>query len=80
MWNEDIRALPPEDVGRRNLSDLASFRLTCATQAPAELMLSFPELFSDTFDGDAVIQMYKRWAKETALVWSRYAQLAPYLV
>lgn len=75
VWAEDFTALPPGDTGRRNLADLAEFRLLLAQQSPAELLLTFPELRSNSFDGDAAIDMYKRWADEAAQVWGRYPTL-----
>jgi hypothetical protein len=77
-WSDPISGAS-EDTARRNLADLAEFRLVCARRSPAELMMIFPELFSDAFDGAGVIAMYKRWAQEAGDVWSRYPNLAPFL-
>src|SRR5262249_40868283 len=79
VWTEDFAALSADDAGRRNLFDLAAFRWTCENESAGDLMFRYPELIRDSFDGQAVIKMYKRWADEAKRVWSCYPKLAALL-
>lgn len=79
FFNENFVQLPPEDDGRRNLADLAEFMFRFEISGEQELMDEWPELYSSNVDAKAAIGMYKRAARETRTVLSRYPALAPLL-
>lgn len=81
QWKRDIFAenfakLKETDEGRRNLTELAAFAQDFRQLDPSELYMKHCELYSNDFDGDQVVEMYKRFAYETQQVVSRYPQLA----
>ncbi len=77
VWNENVRSLPPEDDGRRNLMDLVEFIRRFQTETGEELMSEFPELYSENMDAEAVIAMYRRFANEAAHVLGGYPHVVP---
>ena len=76
LLNENMGDLLPDDLGKRNLSDLCQFvsffagpnRLT----ADEELCITFPELFSEHLDAGKAIAMYRRFATEALTVFNTY--------
>lgn len=75
LLRQNIGKLRPDDLGKRNLMDLAQF---CAlfegrSSIPEEeICFHFPELITSEFERAPVIAMYRRAAKETFAVLSRY--------
>jgi len=85
-WNrdllvEDVLALPEEDIGKRNLVELAEFAVQFTSGlSDNELALKFPDLVSDDFDQGLATMMYRRFAAEVVQVLNRYPQLKGMLV
>jgi len=79
VWTENVRGLPPEDDGRRNLMDLVEFVRRFRDGSGEDLMSEFPELYSANMDAEAVIEMYRRFAFEASEVLGRYPRVAPVL-
>jgi hypothetical protein len=75
-WREDVAQLAEEDEGRRNLADLAEFAVRFGSATVEETMSEFPDLRSEYFDATAAIEMYRRSARETFQVLSRYPRVA----
>jgi queuosine biosynthesis protein QueC len=79
LLTENIRLLPSEDTGRRNLVDLAEFALRIGRGSDEEIINAWPELYSENVDSPKVIAMYRRFAEEVRLVFTRYPGVAPLL-
>ena len=77
IFIENVRSLPPDDEGRRNLIDLCEFSVHFRGQSEIELMSAWPELYSENIDAAEVINMYRRAADQTIAVLSRYQGIAP---
>jgi len=70
---EDISALPPDDTGKRNFSELVEFMTWFGGTYPdAAIEETFPELISERFDKIRAVSMYRRFAREARGVLSRY--------
>jgi 7-cyano-7-deazaguanine synthase in queuosine biosynthesis len=79
LFNEQVDDLPPDDVGKRNLSDLSQFIARFRGYVPQrkdDLLEVFFELYNDHFDQDRVIEMYARFSREAYGVLSKYPALA----
>jgi 7-cyano-7-deazaguanine synthase in queuosine biosynthesis len=76
---EQFSSLPPEDDARRNLADLAEFMVRFETSEDQDILDEWPELYSPNIDKKKVLDMYKRAAKQTRTVLSRYPNLASLL-
>jgi hypothetical protein len=73
LFAEDVAALPAEDSGRRNLTDLLEFASWFASaRTVAEVEDRYPELVSDAFDATQAVAMYQRFGAEALGVISRY--------
>ena len=79
VWAEDVSGLPPEDDGRRNVSDLGEFALRISRSSDEEIISDWPELISEHFDVGQAIPMYRRFAREALTVLSRYPGLHPFI-
>ena len=75
MFEEDVGALKDTDDGKRNLTDLALFASDFRTMLDAELDMAYCELYSQDFDHDQTVAMYRRFAEEAQQVLSRYPRL-----
>ncbi len=75
LWREQIRELPWDDDGRRNLSELVQFAVQFDTESNEELVSNWPELLSRAFDVQQVIEMYRRFAAEAIQIWQHYPQV-----
>jgi len=75
IFEEDILALPPEDEGKRNVIELASFSSDFRTSVDAELDINYCELFSEDFERDQAADMYRRFALEAEKVFANYKGL-----
>ena len=80
VFRENLSNLGVNDEGRRNLVDLAEFTLKFEKMSDLELYDEWPELFSSNIDAPATISMYRRAAKETRNVLSKYPVAAQVLV
>jgi len=78
-WSERLAGLDDDDDGLRNLVDLVEFVKRFEVSPNADLMSEFPELYSPNINAAAVIQMYKRFAKEARSVLIKYPQVRPLL-
>jgi hypothetical protein len=76
---EQFSSLPPDDDARRNLADLAEFMVRFVTSEDQDILDEWPELYSPNIDKKKVMGMYKRAAKQTRTVLSRYPNLASLL-
>ncbi len=73
LFNENIKALPEEHTGKRNLSDYLEFIATFKSVKDIPKILSdHPELYNDAFNQEAVIKMYHRMAQQSYKVLSNY--------
>jgi hypothetical protein len=68
LWAADFARLGPEDIGRRNLSDLVEFVRTIELSTDADIMELWPELYSEHIDAPRTIAMYRRFAGEARTV------------
>ncbi len=68
LWAADFARLGPEDIGRRNLSDLVEFVRTIELSSDADIMELWPELYSEHIDAPRTITMYRRFAEEARVV------------
>jgi 7-cyano-7-deazaguanine synthase in queuosine biosynthesis len=75
VWREQLRQLPWDDDGRRNLSELLQFAIQFDSLSADELTSIWPELISRDFDTDEIIRMYKRFATEAIEIWQRYPEV-----
>jgi 7-cyano-7-deazaguanine synthase in queuosine biosynthesis len=75
LFSEDISTLPHDDLGKRNLVELAEFighfsgRLS---STETELIEQYPELLNSHFDQAKGVAMYRRFAAEATTVLQRY--------
>jgi 7-cyano-7-deazaguanine synthase in queuosine biosynthesis len=72
LFVEDVRSLPPEDDGRRNLTELAEFVHAFRTYADARIERAYPEVINDTFAKVDAIAMYRRFGEEAVCVFQTY--------
>lgn len=79
VWSQRIGDLPETHEGRRNLVDLGEFIRQFDQSSEPDLMVTFPELYSENLNGHDAIAMYKRFAAEAKKVLTRYPGLAPIL-
>jgi len=79
LFAEDLASLPPTDEGKRNLAELAEFALAFSTQSNGELMFSYVDLINEHIDGDAAIEMYRRFSLEAINIFGRYPHLAAFI-
>jgi len=75
MFEENVGALPADDDGKRNLSDLAEFVFNFRTLSDAELDIPYCELNNSFFDRAQSADMYRRFALEALTVMNRYPRL-----
>jgi 7-cyano-7-deazaguanine synthase in queuosine biosynthesis len=78
-WIETFSKLQPDDVARRNLSDLAEFARVFQMGKDEELMSVWPDLYSSDINAPEVILMYRRFAQDVKEIFSRYTALQPLL-
>lgn len=76
LLNADVRSLPPESDGRRNLADLCEFVSRFRDNTDDDLCSEFPEIISPHFSGQSAIEMYRRFSTEAQGVLSNYPQLS----
>lgn len=74
-WRIELEKAGPEDVGRRNLVDLAEFVKRFEIASNEEVMSEWPELYSENLHADEVIKMYRRFSAEARMVLGRYPSL-----
>jgi len=76
IWTENIENLPDDDDGRRNLIDLLEFIYWFNTKKTDDLMCEFPELYSEDFDAELAVAMYRRFAIESMQVFAKYPNIS----
>jgi 7-cyano-7-deazaguanine synthase in queuosine biosynthesis len=76
-WIEKFSDLQPDDIARRNLSDLAEFASVFRVAKDEEIMSVWPDLYSDDINAQEVILMYRRFAEDVKEIFSRYTGLQP---
>jgi len=70
---QDIAALPADDTGKRNISELAEFAAWFGGAQPAAAVEEmFPDLYNEHFNKEEAIAMYGRFAVEARGVLARY--------
>lgn len=79
-WDRDIFAarvlsLDPNDEGKRNLVELASFATDFRDLTDSELDIQYCELYSEHFDRNEAASMYRRFAAELEEIFSKYPGL-----
>jgi 7-cyano-7-deazaguanine synthase in queuosine biosynthesis len=79
LFNETFSKLPPDDVGRRNLSDYSEFVQRVESTDSSEVTIEWPELLTPPVNATTAIRMYRRAAAETRKVFLKYPGLAPLL-
>jgi hypothetical protein len=72
-WRTALADLPPADVGRRNLVDLAEFIIRFERSSDDEIMHEWPELYSPNVEPGKTIGMYRRFAGEARRVLASYS-------
>jgi hypothetical protein len=72
LLSEMVGALPPDDDGKRNLSELAEFSYRFSISDTASLVDQFPELTGPDVDLRTAVEMYKRAASQTLGVLRQY--------
>jgi hypothetical protein len=75
IFGKDSKNLPHDDLGKRNLVELAEFVghfSGALSKSDAELLENYPELFNEHLDRARAIAMYKRFAKESVSVMRKY--------
>jgi len=79
LLSENIGALKPDDLGKRNLLDLCQFIMLFSGSrkivSDQELCIEFPDLFDTNLDQTKAIQMYRRFADEALAVFKAYPKL-----
>lgn len=76
LFKDGIDLLSPDDIGKRNFTDLVEFIKRFSDSADDNFILeSFPELFNQYFDQKEVILMYKRFSAEALGVLNNYPKL-----
>ena len=78
-WGAEIGQPGPDNIGRRNIADLAEFILRIESSSSEDIKSEWPELYSSNINETEVIAMYKRFSKEARIVLSRYSALEPFL-
>jgi 7-cyano-7-deazaguanine synthase in queuosine biosynthesis len=80
MFRADIGSLPPDDAGKRNLTDMlefiARFHGPHAMKNEQDLTVEFPELFNPFVDRQKTIAMYRRFAKSATQVLTGYTAIS----
>ena len=76
---ENIKALSSLDIGRRNLIDLIEFCLKISRFSNEEIMNEWPDLYSPNLEPVGIIEMYRRFGRQTLEVLQRYPLVAPLL-
>ena len=79
LLSNDVSSLPTDDEGKRNLVDLIEFATTFHSLPPSQLEFFYPDVFSQYFDKDAVMNMYHRFSDEAFAVLRRYPSIHPLL-
>jgi len=70
---ERVADLPADDLGKRNLVELAEFVAWFGgSHSDARLEETFPDLYNEHIDRTQAIQMYRRFAIEAQTVFARY--------
>ena len=73
LFQEELAALPQEDVGKRNAMELLEFIVEFDSgQSMSELAMRRPEILDQSFDGAKAVEMYRRFAREAVDVLSGY--------
>jgi 7-cyano-7-deazaguanine synthase in queuosine biosynthesis len=76
LLNENIGGLEADDLGKRNLIDLcqfiALFEGPNRLHSEQDVCYEFPELFEREINKSEVIEMYRRFAKESFAVLKKY--------
>jgi hypothetical protein len=76
LFREKILSLPPDDDGKRNLSELCEFISTFkGNYSVAALEMIYPDLLSSYFDEHQTIAMYQRFAQEALAVFQNYPEV-----
>jgi 7-cyano-7-deazaguanine synthase in queuosine biosynthesis len=79
LLTENIGALPPDDLGKRNLLDLCQFIMLFGGpyKIPSEQQLcyKFPELLDPHLNTAKVIAMYRRFADEALNILNKYPKI-----
>jgi 7-cyano-7-deazaguanine synthase in queuosine biosynthesis len=79
IFAEDIAKLSPDDLGRRNLTDLlefiAHFYGPSATTDEQHLQATFPELLNPFINRRETVSMYRRFASSATQVVGRYPMI-----
>jgi len=75
LFSETFAALSADDAGRRNLADYAEFMLRVESTDNSEVTVEWPELVTPPVVASKAIDMYRRAAKETRKVFSKYPGL-----
>jgi 7-cyano-7-deazaguanine synthase in queuosine biosynthesis len=79
-FNEGVASLPEDDVGKRNLTELAEFiALFAPSYSDAAIEDNFPGLINEHIDKQQAIAMYRRFSIEARTVLGRYPRLRPLL-
>ncbi len=77
LLSEDVLSLPPDDTGRKNLTELAEFIALFGTAySDSQVEDNFPELINPYVDKQRALAMYRRFAKEARGVLRRYRGLS----
>jgi len=76
IFLQNVLALDPNDDGKRNLVELASFATDFRDLSDSELDIQYCELYSEHFDRNEAAGMYRRFASELEQVFSNYAGLS----
>ena len=75
MFAADLSGLDYDHEGKRNLTELGSFAHAFRSLSDSQIDFEYPEVYSDHFDRDKAIAMYRRFSNEAGVVISRYAGL-----
>ena len=80
LFAQNIAALPPDDIGKRNISELVEFITLFRTNIlSADIEALFPDLYNEHFDRTEAISMYRRFSGEAKTVLDRYPHLVEVL-
>ena len=73
LLSESVATLRPDDIGRKNLIELAEFiKMFDPGRPDAELEFVFPDLFNQHVNRAAALAMYRRFASEARSVFATY--------
>ncbi|MGR3175466.1 MAG: 7-cyano-7-deazaguanine synthase [Candidatus Scalindua sp.] len=78
IFTEDIKNLPPDDNGKRNLIDLVEFLTKFNNYSKSDfdnILNDFPELYNEHIDQKKAVELYRRLAKEAFLVFRKYPKV-----